>query len=53
VQYVDLFPCYRSTIKTDGKKAETYYWKIDGHHNPTGYRMMAQCIADAVKPLAQ
>jgi len=46
---VDLMPCYQSCINSTTNDYQTYYWKIDGHHNPTGYRMMAQCIADAVK----
>ncbi len=51
VSYVDLFPCYRSTIKSGGKKAADYYWKIDAHHNSTGYKMMAECIAEKVKEI--
>lgn len=53
VKYVDLFQCYRSKIKRGGMAADSYYWKIDGHHNSLGYRLMAECIASAVKPLAE
>ncbi len=53
VKYVDLFPCYRSKIKRGGMAADSYYWKIDGHHNSLGYRLMAECLASAVKPLAE
>jgi lysophospholipase L1-like esterase len=53
VSYVDLLPCYRSVIKSEGKKAADYYWIIDGHHNSTGYKMMAECIAEKVLELAE
>jgi lysophospholipase L1-like esterase len=58
VRFIDLMPCYLQ--KTDGaKRATEYFWAIDQHHNPKGYRMMAECIyeglmelnADKAKPL--
>jgi lysophospholipase L1-like esterase len=53
VKFVDLFSCYQSKILYSGIKPIEYYWAIDGHHNSLGYRLMAECIASAVKPLAE
>jgi len=50
--YVDLYDCYSNKIKASGTKAEDYYWKIDGHHNSTGYKMMAECVAERVLEVA-
>lgn len=48
IMYIDLLPCYRN--RTDnGTKANAYYWKIDSHHNPKGYRMMAECIYEGLR----
>lgn len=48
VSYIDLFDCYRSKIKNSGKPKEDFYWVIDGHHNPRGYGLMANCIAEGI-----
>jgi lysophospholipase L1-like esterase len=50
-EYVNLFPCYNSTFQTSSTQAQEYYWKLDGHHNAKGYKMMAECIAQALKPM--
>ena len=44
VQICDLMPFYTSYIKEHHKTAADYYWPIDGHHNSTGYTMMADGI---------
>jgi lysophospholipase L1-like esterase len=43
---LDLHPCYAATIAKDQQPLSAYFWKDDGHHNSTGYRLMAGCIAD-------
>ncbi len=48
VQWADAFPCYRQKISASGMRAEDFYWTIDGHHNPRGYHLMAQCVAEAL-----
>lgn len=49
VVYADIFPCYRDYMEQSGKPQQDFYWTIDGHHNSTGYNMMAVCIARAVQ----
>lgn len=44
-QIVDLLPCYQERIQHTNTDVSDYYWKKDTHHNPAGYRMMAECIA--------
>lgn len=45
VSVLDLYPCYAATVAKDQKPLSAYFWKNDGHHNATGYRMMAHCLA--------
>lgn len=47
--FVDLLPLYIEKAKKESKSPLVYYWKFDGHHNATGYRMMAECIADYLR----
>jgi lysophospholipase L1-like esterase len=46
---VDVFPCYRERISSSGLEAKDFYWKIDGHHNSRGYRLLAECVAEALE----
>lgn len=41
---VDLMPFYNKRIESANKTPGYYYWKRDGHHNPDGYKMMADGI---------
>lgn len=43
-----LLPCYEHTMSIEGDSYSAYFWKIDGHHNSRGYRMMAACTAEQV-----
>jgi len=43
---IDLLPCYIDKIEQSKTDYSNYYWVVDAHHNATGYRMMAECIAD-------
>jgi lysophospholipase L1-like esterase len=48
IPFYDLMDCYLE--KSDkGKYIAEYYWKIDSHHNPKGYRMMAECIYEGLR----
>jgi lysophospholipase L1-like esterase len=49
VNYIDIFPCYRQKMKLSNKDPMHYYWKIDGHHNSSGYKLMAECVAEAIQ----
>lgn len=40
----DLLPYYRDSIHMDKNTTENYYWKKDGHHNSTGYAVMAKGV---------
>ncbi|MCW5906611.1 MAG: hypothetical protein KIS94_02045 [Chitinophagales bacterium] len=53
VSGVSLLPCYMDNVKEGKAKPKDFYWEIDGHHNATGYRMMAQCIAAQLIPYLQ
>lgn len=46
----DMLAYYRDSLHIAGvEKTAPYFWKIDGHHNATGYALMAQAVAIAVK----
>jgi lysophospholipase L1-like esterase len=49
VDYIDVFPCYRHKMKQLNKDPMSFYWKIDGHHNASGYALMAECVAEAIQ----
>ncbi|MCX6198742.1 MAG: hypothetical protein NTY88_05915 [Bacteroidetes bacterium] len=40
----DLLPYYRDSVHMDKNNTENYYWPKDGHHNSTGYRVMAKGV---------
>jgi len=48
----DLMPCYQRYAKMSGQELSDFYWKIDGHHNSRGYKMMAECISDEVRRIS-
>jgi lysophospholipase L1-like esterase len=41
---LNLLPQYTTYLQLHHIKPENCYWTIDGHHNATGYYMMAQCV---------
>ncbi|HRG88028.1 MAG TPA: hypothetical protein PLW44_03350 [Chitinophagales bacterium] len=45
IKVIDLLPAYRKWLALHHKKTADVYWTYDGHHNSTGYVMMAECIA--------
>ncbi|MCS6934342.1 MAG: GDSL-type esterase/lipase family protein [Chitinophagales bacterium] len=49
VSYADIMECYQHQITAQGKEPQDFYWVIDGHHNATGYHLMATCIAEAIR----
>jgi hypothetical protein len=36
-------------MKQLNKDPMSFYWKIDGHHNASGYALMAECVAEAIQ----
>jgi lysophospholipase L1-like esterase len=48
IRTLDLLPCYAQKIHLSGSDFKTFYWQIDQHHNSTGYKLMAECIAEKV-----
>lgn len=44
ITVVSLKECYQQEIEKSGLPAEHFWWKYDGHHNPSGYLMMAKCM---------
>jgi hypothetical protein len=47
--HFDLLDYYRTARKLTVDSTATYYWKYDGHHNSTGYLLMAQGVEFALK----
>lgn len=45
---IDLLPTYRKYIAKKHSDANNYFWRLDGHHNSTGYEMMAQCVYENI-----
>jgi lysophospholipase L1-like esterase len=48
---VDLLSIYLDTLGTPSQAGDKYYWKKDGHHNATGYQLMAEGVMVALRPL--
>lgn len=48
VSYIDILPLYHKKLKLKKMKADAVFWKIDGHHNPIGYRLMAECVYESL-----
>ncbi len=51
IETLDLLPRYREYIAAHHSEAKNYFWPKDGHHNPTGYEMMAQTIYENLSHL--
>jgi lysophospholipase L1-like esterase len=50
IKVIDLLPPYRAYIAKNHSSAANYFWKYDGHHNATGYEMMAETIFQNITP---
>jgi lysophospholipase L1-like esterase len=48
VKVLDLLPCYLSSINKANETVNSFFWKIDGHHNSKGYELMANCIFEFI-----
>lgn len=48
---VDLLSKYRDSLAIPMQNYYKYYWKKDGHHNATGYQLMAQGVVLALNPI--
>ena len=46
--YLDI---YLDTLGTPSQACDKYYWTKDGHHNATGYQLMAEGVMVALRPL--
>jgi lysophospholipase L1-like esterase len=51
VSVIDLMPAYSNYAEKQKANPLQYYWVKDGHHNATGYEMMAQTIFESVAPM--
>ncbi len=49
VYRVDLLPYYRDSAGLTEQNINNYYWLHDGHHNATGYGVMAKGIRSALR----
>lgn len=49
VEVIDLMPCFKSYTEEAEKNAISFYWEIDGHHNASGYKMMASCLYEEIE----
>jgi lysophospholipase L1-like esterase len=45
----DLLPFYRDSMHITANNSANYYWPKDGHHNSTGYAVMAQGVYAGLK----
>jgi lysophospholipase L1-like esterase len=45
----DLLPFYRDSMGINSSNSVKYYWPKDGHHNSTGYGVMAQGVYAGLK----
>lgn len=45
----DLLPFYRDSMGINNTSSANYYWPKDGHHNSTGYAVMAQGVYAGLK----
>ncbi|MCO5249552.1 MAG: hypothetical protein M9887_11475 [Chitinophagales bacterium] len=43
--------CYKKEAEKMGLDFNQLWWSNDGHHNAKGYKMMAECIDDVIKPI--
>ena len=50
---VNLATCYEFNMQQKGESYESYYWKIDGHHNSEGYLLKAECVYGTLIPYLQ
>jgi lysophospholipase L1-like esterase len=48
---VDLLSIYIDSLAIPMQNYYKYYWKRDGHHNATGYQLMAQGVVLALNPI--
>lgn len=44
----DLLPYYCDSAHLDNNNIKHYYWPHDGHHNPTGYGIMAKGVHEGL-----
>ena len=51
IEVIDLLPAYIAYAAKNNTNPEKYFWVIDGHLNPKGYKMMADCIYYKMMPL--
>jgi lysophospholipase L1-like esterase len=51
ITFIDLLPQYKQYIANKHTKPQMYYWPIDGHHNATGYKMLADAVYPVVNQL--
>jgi lysophospholipase L1-like esterase len=54
ITILDLIPFYRQFAAKEKKTMDVFYWAQDGHHNASGYEMMAkgvyQCLDSIINP---
>jgi lysophospholipase L1-like esterase len=48
---IDLLPYYRAYIDSTHTNPAQYYWVHNGHHNPKGYKMMAETTLNNIMPM--
>jgi lysophospholipase L1-like esterase len=47
---IDLLPRYRNHISQTHTKTADYFWKLDGHHNSRGYKIMGELTFENIQP---
>lgn len=48
VRVYDQQAFYTAEFATPGHETRSYYWPVDGHHNPRGYELMARSVYQAL-----
>lgn len=51
ITIIDLLPLYKQYIAHNHTQPQMYYWPVDGHHNATGYKMLADVVYPEVNQL--
>lgn len=51
ITIIDLLPLYKQYMAHNHTRPQMYYWSIDGHHNATGYKMLADVLYPEVNQL--
>lgn len=53
VAIISMFDCYKNRGLNNKRTFSRLWWPVDRHHTSQGYQMMAECIAEAIRPMIE